>query len=155
MNDLDELNIHGELMEAKPSGSDGRRPNPRSRRGATAAEFALTAPVFILFLLASFEFGWLNVLRHTSDNAAYEAARYAMVPGGTAAEAKAKANSILNIIGARGAVVTVNPATITTTTKEVTVSIDIPLKKNALVVPKFTGKKTLHSEATMRTERAQ
>ncbi|MGD9632565.1 MAG: TadE/TadG family type IV pilus assembly protein [Pirellulales bacterium] len=126
-----------------------------ARRGATAAEFALTLPLFILFLMSSFEFGWLNVLRHTSDNACYEAARYAMVPGGTAAEAKAKANSLLNIIGARDAKVTVSPATLTSTTEEVTVSIDIPLGSNALVVPKFTGKKTLHSEATLKTERAQ
>jgi Flp pilus assembly protein TadG len=132
-----------------------RPKNRRSRRGATAAEFALTLPLFILFLMASFEFGWLNVLRHTADNAAYEAARYAMVPGGTAAEAKTKANSILNIIGARDAKVTVTPATLTSATDEVTVSIDIPLANNALVVPKFTGKKTLHSEATLRTERAQ
>ena len=35
----------------------------------------MTAPMFVLFLMASFEFGWLNVLRHTADNAAYEAAR--------------------------------------------------------------------------------
>ena len=73
------------------------------------SEFALTVPMFFLFLMASFEFGWLNVMRHTADNAAYEAARYAMVPGGTAAEAKAKANAILNIVGARGAKVTVTP----------------------------------------------
>jgi Flp pilus assembly protein TadG len=127
----------------------------RSRRGATAAEFALTLPLFILFLMASFEFGWLNVLRHSADNAAYEAARYAMVPGGTAAEAKAKATSLLNIIGARNAKVAVSPATLTSATDKVTVSIDIPLASNALVVPKFTGKKTLHTEATLRTERAQ
>jgi Flp pilus assembly protein TadG len=131
------------------------RRRPGSRRGATVAEFAMTVPVFFLFLLAAFEFGWLNVMRHTADNAAYEAARYAMVPGGTAAEAKARANSILKIVGARGAVVTVNPSTLSATTDKVTVSIDIPLKSNALVVPKFTGTKTLHTEATMRTERAQ
>jgi Flp pilus assembly protein TadG len=142
-------------MEANRTRENGRRSRRGSRRGATAAEFALTLPIFILFLMASFEFGWLNVLRHTADNAAYEAARHAMVPGATAAEAKAKATSILNIVGARGAVVTVSPSTITTTSDEVTVSIDIPMKQNALVVPKFTGKKTLHSEATMRTERAQ
>ncbi len=118
-------------------------------------EFALTLPVFVLFLMASFEFGWLNVLRHTADNAAYEAARYAMVPGGTADDAKARANSILKVIGARGAVVTVNPSTLSSATDEVTVSIDIPLKTNALVVPKFTATKTLHSEATMRTERVK
>ena len=67
-----------------------------ARRGATVVEFAIVAPIFFLFLLASFEFGWLNVLRHTADNAAYEAARTAMVPGGTAADAATKANSILS-----------------------------------------------------------
>jgi hypothetical protein len=77
-----------------------------------------------------------------------------MVPGGTAAEAKAKANSLLSIIGARNAKVTVTPETLTSTTDKVTVAIDIPLASNALVVPKFTGKKTLHSEATLKTERA-
>jgi Flp pilus assembly protein TadG len=142
-------------MEAINAGKSGRRLRRGSRRGATATEFAFALPIFILFLMASFEFGWLNVLRHTADNAAYEAARHAMVPGATAAEAKAKATSILNVVGARGAVVTVNPATITTTTDDVTVSIDIPMKSNALVVPKFTGTKTLHSEAKLRTERAQ
>ena len=132
-----------------------RRWRRGNRRGATVVEFALAAPIFFLFLMASFEFGWLNVLRHTADNAAYEAARYAMVPGATAAEAKSKANSILKIIGARNAVVTVTPAVLTSTTDEVTVTVDVPMKDNALVVPKFTRKTTLHGSATLRTERAQ
>ena len=71
------------------------------RRGATAVEFALVLPIFVLFLMASFEFGWLNVVRHTADNAAYEAARYAMVPGATADEATQEAKSILKTIGVR------------------------------------------------------
>ena len=49
---------------------------PRSQRhGATVVEFALVAPIFCLFVLSSFEFGWLNVMCHTAENAAYEAAR--------------------------------------------------------------------------------
>jgi Flp pilus assembly protein TadG len=126
-----------------------------ARRGATAVEFALTAPVFFLFLLAAFEFGWMNVLRHTADNAAYEAARAAMVPGATAAEATAKANGILNVVGARSPKITITPATITTSTKEVTVTIDIPMSKNGLIVPKFSKKSTLHAESTLGTERAE
>jgi Flp pilus assembly protein TadG len=125
-----------------------------NRRGATVVEFALAAPIFFLFLMAAFEFGWLNVLRHTADNAAYEAARYAMVPGATAAEAKNKANSILRIVGARNAVVTVSPAVLNSMSDEVTVTVDVPMKDNALVVPKFTGKTTLRGQATLRTERA-
>lgn len=124
------------------------------RTGAVAVEFAITAPIFFLFLLASFEFGWMNVLRHTADNAAYEAARAAMVPGATAADATAKANSILKIVGTRKAKVTITPSTITTSTKEVMVDVDVPLKSNGLILPRFTSKTTLHSESTLRTERA-
>jgi Flp pilus assembly protein TadG len=125
------------------------------RRGAVIVEFALTVPVFFLFLLASFEFGWLNVLRHTADNAAYEAARAAMVPGATAADAIAKANTILQVVGARSARVTVTPAAITKETEQVTVAIDIPMKFNGLIVPRFTRTSTLHSASTLRTERAE
>ena len=125
------------------------------RRGATAVEFALTAPVFFLFLLAAFEFGWLNVIRHTADNAAYEAARTAMVPGATAAEAKTKANNLLNIVGARAAPITVTPAALTPETDQVTVAIDIPMNQNGLIVPRFTSATTIHSSSTLRTERAE
>jgi Flp pilus assembly protein TadG len=126
----------------------------QSRTGAVAVEFAITAPIFLLFLLAAFEFGWLHVIRHTADNAAYEAARTAIVPGATSAEARAKANSLLNVVGARGAKITITPSSITNATTEVTVAIDTPMKSNGLITPRFTGKTTLHSESTLKTERA-
>lgn len=134
---------------------DERRSVRQPRRGAAAVEFAITAPVFFLFLLAAFEFGWLNVMRHTADNAAYEAARAAMVPGASAADATAKATSLLKIVGARGATISITPATLTTSTKDVTVAIDLPMNKNGLITPRFTSKTTLHSESTLRTERAE
>ena len=129
-----------------------RRRSPR--RGATLVEFAITAPVFFLFMLAAFEFGWMNVIRHTADNAAYEAARTAVVPGATAAEAAAKANSILGVVGTRAARVTVSPSTITPETEEVTVSIDVPMNRNGLILPRFSSQTVLHSTSTLRTERA-
>ena len=128
---------------------------PQLRCGAAAIEFALTAPIFFLFLLAAFEFGWLNVIRHTADNAAYEAARTAMVPGATVAEAKAKANNLLGIVGARSATITVTPSELTPETDQVTVAIDIPMNENGLIVPRFTSAKTLHCSSTLRTERAE
>jgi Flp pilus assembly protein TadG len=127
----------------------------KARAGAAAVEFALTAPIFFLFLLAAFEFGWMNVIRHTADNAAYEAARTAMVPGATAAEARSKANSLLRIVGARGAKITVTPTTVTNETEEVTVDIDISMRRNGLIVPRFTKNTTLQSSSTLRTERAE
>jgi Flp pilus assembly protein TadG len=125
------------------------------RRGATAVEFAITAPVFFLFLLAAFEFGWMNVIRHTADNAAYEAARTVMVPGATAAEATTKATNLLNIIGARGAVVSITPAVLSPDTDQVTVDIRIPMNRNGLILPRFTSAKTIRAASTLRTERAE
>jgi hypothetical protein len=78
-----------------------------------------------------------------------------VVPGATAAEGTAKANSILNVVGARKAKIQVTPANITASTTEVTVSIDIPMSSNGLITPRFTGKTTLHSESTLNTERAE
>jgi Flp pilus assembly protein TadG len=137
----------------KPGRTLGEHRRRELRAGAVAVEFAITAPIFFLFLLAAFEFGWLNVIRHTADNAAYEAARAAMVPGASAAEATAKANSILNVVGTRSAKVSVTPATITNSTPEITVAIDVPMASNGLIVARFTGKTVLHSESTLRTER--
>lgn len=127
----------------------------KHRRGATAVEFAIVAPVFFLVLMSMFEFSRLNVLRNTADNAAYEAARAAMVPGATAADATAEANRLLNVVGARGANVTISPNRITRNTEAVTVSIDIPLDRNGWVVPRFTRGRTLTSTSTLRTERVR
>jgi Flp pilus assembly protein TadG len=51
----------------------------RARDGATAVEFALVAPVFILFCLGIVEGGRMMWIRNSIQTAADEAARYAMV----------------------------------------------------------------------------
>ncbi len=116
-------------------------------------EFALVAPIFFLLLLASFEFSRLNVIRHTADNAAYEAARVAMVPGATAAEAVTEANRIMDIAGARGTSVTVNPTTLGPNTNQITVTVDIPLDQNGWITPKFTASQSIRAVSTLKAER--
>ncbi len=139
----------------KPLVKKIRHPRDASRRGATAVEFAIVAPLFFLLLLTSFEFSRLNVIRHTADNAAYEAARIGMVPGATAAEAITEANRILNIVRANGARVTVNPATLGPDTQEITVTVDVPMDQNGLLTPRFTQGKTIRSQSTLKAERVQ
>jgi Flp pilus assembly protein TadG len=137
-----------------PTHSRGRHFSRSIRRGATAVEFAIAAPIFFLFLLAAFEFGWLNVIRHTADNAAYEAARTAIVPGATAAEAKTVAKGLLDIVGTRAATITITPSVLTNATQQVKVAVDVPMNSNGLIAPRFTSKTVLHSESTLKTERA-
>jgi Flp pilus assembly protein TadG len=131
------------------------RNNRLHRRGATAVEFAITLPVFLVFLLAAFEFGWLNVLRHTADNAAYEAARAAIIPGANQTDAQNKATNLLNIVGARKPTITITPNPVTVDTEKVTVSIEIPMDSNGLIVPRFTGKTKIVASSTLRTERPE
>ena len=131
-------------------------PLQRNQRiGATAVEFAVVLPTFLLLLAVAFEFGRLNIIHHTADNAAYEAARMVMVPGATSAEAVAKAENLLKIVSARGAKVTVNPAILIPETEEVIVSIDIPMSQNGWFLPKFSTTKTIHSQSRLQTERTQ
>lgn len=121
----------------------------RRRAGATSVEFAIVAPIFFTLVVASLEFGRLNIIRHTADQAAYEAARFAMVPGATAAEAKSKAESMLKVVGARDSKVTINGPTDTS----VTVTIDVPMKTNGWIAPRFTKSTTIHATSTLKTER--
>jgi len=123
-----------------------------SRRGTAVVEFAIVAPVFFMLIITSFEFGRLNVIRHTADNAAYEAARHAIVPGATSAEAVDMANSLLRIVGTRGARVSVNPPTLGPSVNSVTVTVEVPMAQNGWIAPRLTSASTMRSVSTMRTE---
>jgi Flp pilus assembly protein TadG len=125
------------------------------RRGAVVVEFAICAPLFFLVVLALFEFSWLNVVRHTADNAAYEASRVAMVPGASAAEAVAEAERIMAAVGTRGATIAVIPPTLGPETTQVTVQVTVPLDRNALLTPRFTSGRLIETSSTLRTERVE
>jgi len=123
------------------------------RRGATVVEFAIVAPFFFLLIVALLEVSRLNVIRHTADNAAYEAARHTMVPGATASEAVDKAVSVLNVVGTRGAEVSVVPPVLGPNVEEVTVNVRLPMDQNGWVVPRFTKSSVIEAQSTLMTER--
>ena len=131
-----------------------RRQSSRSRRGATLIEFAFVAQVFFLLVFVCIEFCRLNMIQNLTQDAAYYAARRAMVPGATVAEAKAEANRILGLLGTRGATILINgDDTLTEDSDEISVQITVPMNANALLVPQFTKDFEFQATATMRTER--
>ena len=132
-----------------------RRQKSDDRKGATIAEVAMVLPVFVLVLFAMFEFTRMAVLRHTADNAAYEAARIAMVTGASAQDAIDEANRILNIVRTNNSDISVTPAVITNDTESITVRVEVPMDGNGWIIPKFVGGQVLVSECTLRTERAR
>ena len=121
------------------------------RDGVTIVEMAFVGPVFFVMIFASIEFCRLNMIRNLTQDAAYFAARDAMVPGATAAEATAEANRILAYLNTKEAEVVVND--ITDDSDEVSVTISVPVAANSYLIPQFVSDLTFTATATMRTER--
>lgn len=131
-----------------------RRRGAGDRRGVSAVEFVIAANVMIAAVFICIEFARLNMLRNLTQDAAYFAARAAMVPGATENDAIAEAERILGILNAQGVTVDVNGGeAITDNTKELSVHVTVPIGKNALFVGAFTGDKKIEATATMKTER--
>ena len=120
-----------------------------SRHGATAVEFAMTAPILFMLLFGALELGRMNMIRHTGDNAAYEAVRTCIVPGATNAEGVAAARSVLDSIFVTGYTTTVTPATITDTTRSVTAEVAVPYANNMWVTPLYSKNGSTSATCTM------
>jgi Flp pilus assembly protein TadG len=138
-------------MTAHHSGLRSRKVHSRrnKRLGAFTVEFAICSGLFFTILLAGFEFARFTYARHSVDQAAYEAARVAIVPGNTPALAIAKATQILNATGVRKATVTVTPNVITTSTTAVTVNIRCKYSDNSWLKPVFLANTDMLSTITL------
>ena len=138
----------------------------RRRRGATAVEFAMVAPVFIVVLVFCAEFARMSIVRSSAQNACYETARFIMAEGATVADGINTANAILGRIGNVNADITINGADgsldadgntigeIQDADRTVQVQIIIPLAENTLILPgNFFGDRSVGAQVTLRTER--
>jgi len=132
-----------------------RKPRRSNRRGTTAVEFALTAPIVFLLLMGAIEFSRANMLRHTAVVAATEGARRSIIPGATAEECQLAATRELAAVGFPSAEVLVDPPIILTDTTQVTVSISVPLSgDNGFVIPRFFKGAKIEKSVTLQRESA-
>lgn len=118
------------------------------RTGATLIEFALVLPIVLIFFFAALELTWLNMVRHTVTNAAYESARKAALPNTTEDEVQAEAMSMLEPLGMD------RNATCEMVEDEslVTVTISVPLRDNNWGVSTYTNHMTLTKSVTLSRE---
>ena len=124
------------------------------REGTTMVEYALIMPFFIMLCVACLEFARLSMMRNLAQDAAYYAARTAMVPGASVDEAQAEANRILAYLGTSNATVTINDGNpLDDDTQVIEVTVTVPLDENTLMFPVFAEGMTFESSARMRTER--
>lgn len=115
-------------------------------------EFAVVAPLLFLFFFAGFEFCRVAMIRHTVDNAVYESIRRGIIPGATAGEVRARAESVLSTIGVNATNIQVIPAVINDDTEELTVRIRVQLDENTFVPAQFFLGRELERELTMARE---
>ena len=123
-----------------------------ARRGATAVEFVVVAPLLFLFFFAAFEFCRVAMIRHTADNAVYEGCRAGIIPGASAPDAQQQTQRIMNSLGVNNVSVTVIPDTIDRETREVTVRLVVPLDANSFVPNQFVAGRSIVRQLTMRRE---
>ena len=77
----------------------GKRLGSRQARcGVVTVEFAICAPILFIIFFASLEFGRVNMIRQSVENAVYEGSRRGIVPGATAADCRTAAQNVLNTV---------------------------------------------------------
>ena len=84
------------------------RPLRRPDRGASAVEFALVMPLFIMMVFGIIAFGVVFAQKLALSNGAREAARFSVVEGRTCAQVIEAAQDASNTIGMTGTAVTVS-----------------------------------------------
>jgi hypothetical protein len=120
-----------------------------NRRGATTVEFAFAATILFTLTLGSVELSRMNMIRNTSENAAYEATRAVVIPGAETDDASDLAVSLLRLAGIKQAQIDVSPSVITQDTESVTVDISVPLDGNCWLPPIFLGNRVVTSSCTL------
>jgi Flp pilus assembly protein TadG len=131
------------------------RGNGKSRQGAAVVEFAVVAPVLIMFLLGIIECGRMVMVQQALTTAVREGARTAIVEGTPVATAEKAVQSFLAGTGIRGGKISITPheTGLLAHGQPVTVSISVPFTEVSwLPNPFFFRNTTLTSAATMRRE---
>ena len=124
------------------------------RRGAETVEFAIALPVLILLVFTGIEFSRVNMIRNSIENAAYEGAREGIVPGASAADCRAAAESLLKIVQVNGAKVTVTPDPLPNSADSVEVTVTVPITTaNGYVTPRFYLGKQLSASVALGREK--
>ncbi len=114
-------------------------------------EFAIIANLMFVVILTCIEFARMNMVRNLAQDAAYYAARHAIVPGATRAEAEEQAERIMSSMLTNGYRVSVSDLDFDS--KEISVEVAVDLGEVALFAPLFLPTSEISTTARMRTER--
>lgn len=125
------------------------------RQGASAVEFAMVAPVFILLVFGMIEYGRMVMVQQVITNASREGARRAILDGSTETEVKTLVNNYLTNASISGATVTVTPSNLAGAGSgdPITVKVEINFSQVSwLPSPMYLGATKLTASSVMRRE---
>ena len=130
----------------------GLRSKRGSRTGAAMVEFAIIANLMFVVIFTCMEFARMNMVRNMAQDAAYFAARIAIVPGATADEATTEASRLMDsMISSDG--YTVDVGDVNSESGEIVVTVSVDLDSVALFAPMFLPQAIITTTARMRAER--
>ena len=129
-----------------------------ARTGASAVEFALVAPIFILLVFGIIEFGRGMMVQQMITNASREGAREAALPDSTVASVTEKVVSFLadSSINVSSSDVTVSPdPEAVLDNEQITVTVEIPFNQVSWINGSYLDGLTLNASTKMRSERME
>ena len=108
-----------------------------SRTGASSVEFALVFPIILTFFIGMIVLTQAFVLKDMTQHAAYEGTRQGIVLNATAEDAQAAAAEFMQMMGMRGVEVATEPAQFSNSTREVAITVSVPMNENAWIAAPF------------------
>lgn len=121
-------------------------------------EFALVAPVLVLLVMGTVEYGRMVMVQQVLTNATREGARRGVLDGATTVEVKSVVENFLTTSRISGAIVSVNPDPPSSASfgEPVTVSVQVPFSEVSwLPTPMFLTNTNLSASTVMRRETVQ
>jgi Flp pilus assembly protein TadG len=130
------------------------------RRGTSAVEFAVVAPVVLLFVFGAIEFGRAMFLQHVAVNTARSACRHGILGTASNATIQATAAAALQSVGVSGGATSVlvsgesdRDTSAATPGEAIDVTVSIPYGPNSwLPLPMYLSEKSLTGRVTMAKE---
>lgn len=138
-----------------------RRVHPlgaQDRRGAALVEFALVAPIFLLFVVGSVEFGRAIMVQEALTNASREGARVGILDGALTSDVTYAVNSYLSAVSISNATISVTPDDPGTYPAGTQVTVTVSIGYNSVTwvpSPWFLKNKTLSATTSMDRQSTQ
>ena len=130
------------------------RSKANSRRATSAVEFALIAPIMILFTFGLIEISRVMLVKQSATHATREGARVAVRPQSESSEVTARVQEELALLGVNAATIEVDPAPeVADPGSQITVRVAIDAASVSWVSGIFNfSESTIQAESSMRRE---